>query len=76
MSGHGSQRGMSLIKMARLKGETTYHGKACGCGSTLRKVETRACALCNGKSKEAREDGKFIPVNLFAMASAAFKVSR
>ena len=73
MIGHGSRKGMSLIKLAKLKGDKTYHGKACPCGSTLRKTETRCCAVCNGNSREARSKSVEIS-DVFAMASRAFKI--
>lgn len=73
MKGHGNTKGMSLLKLAKLKGSETYHGKACKCGSTLRYTETRCCAVRNGNSPEARNKLSE-KKDLFAMAMRAFRV--
>jgi len=75
MTGHGSKKGMSLIKLAKLKGNKTYHGKSCKCGSTIKFTETRCCALCNGNSVEARSKSEEVS-DVFAMASRAFKINK
>jgi hypothetical protein len=74
MTGHGSKKGMSLIKLASSRGEKVYHGKACACGSTEKRVDNTGCTTCCGKTKEAREAIRNKKVDVFAMASIAFKV--
>ena len=73
MTGHGNKKGMSLRKLAQISGDKTYHGKAHLCGNTLKRVDNKCCVACFGKTREAREATRVNKVDIFAMASRAFK---
>jgi len=72
MIGHGRKEGMTLRKLASLRGESLYHGKSCECGSTKRLVDNGCCASCYVESEKANRPVLNKNAGLFAMASSAF----
>ena len=75
MIGHGRKEGMTLRKLASLRGESIYHGKACECGSTARRVDNKCCASCYVESKEVNQRVISKSVGLFTMANSAFRIT-
>lgn len=77
MKGHGNKAGMTLRKLAELKGQITHHGKRCGvCEKSERYVSNDKCYTCQKSRNSAPRKPPMIAekeLRLVRIFNSAFK---